>query len=62
MAVGELKKTFKIIFKYLFSIVLGLPCCAGFSLVVASRDYSLLIVEVQGLVIVVASVVAEHGL
>ena len=34
--------------------------CAGFSLVVASRIYSL--VAVRGLLIAVASLVAEHGL
>ena len=31
-------------FIYLFLAVLGLPCCAGFSLVVASRAYSLVAV------------------
>ena len=38
-------------FIYLFMAVLGLHCCTGFSLVV-----------VLGLLIVVASLVAEHGL
>ena len=36
---------------YLFLTVLGLGCCAGFSLVVAHR-----------LLIVVASLAADHGL
>ena len=31
----------KIFFSINFLVVLGLPCCAGFSLVVASRGYSL---------------------
>ena len=35
-------------------------CCKGFSLVAESGDYSL--VAVQGLLLVVASLVAEHGL
>ena len=38
--------------------MLGLPCCTGFSLVVASRGYSL--VAVHRLLIVVASLVVEH--
>ena len=41
-----------------FLTVLGLHCCVGFSLVVASRGYSL--AAVHGLVIAVASLV-EHG-
>ena len=40
--------------------VLGLHCRAGFSLVVASSDYSLVVVH--RLLIVVASLVAEHSL
>ena len=40
--------------------VLGLCCCVGSSLVVVSRAYSLVVV--LGLLIVVASLVAEHGL
>ena len=44
----------------LFLAVLGIHCCMGFSLVVKSRSYSL-VVE-HGLLIVVASLVAEHGL
>ena len=44
------------VFIYLFLAVLGLRRCVGFSLVVASRGYSL------GLLIVVASPVAGHGL
>ena len=43
----------------LFLAVLGLGCCVGFSLVAVSRGYSL--VE-HGLLIVVASLVAEHRL
>ena len=41
---------------YLFLAVLGLRCCAGFSLVVQRGSYSL--VAVQGLLPVVASPVA----
>ena len=44
---------------YLRVAVLGLRCCAGFSLVVASRGYSR--IAVHGLLIAVASLVAEHG-
>ena len=40
--------------------VLGLHCCAGFSLVVASRGCSL--IAVCGLLIAVASLFLEHGL
>ena len=45
---------------YLFVAVLSLHCCTGFSLVAASMGYSL--AEVLRLLIVVASLVAEHGL
>ena len=45
---------------YLFWAVLGLHCCTGFSLVAASMGYSL--AEVLRLLIVVASLVAKHGL
>ena len=45
---------------YLFMAVLGLHCCTGFSLVEASRSYPLVVV--CWLLIVVASLVAEHGL
>ena len=45
---------------YLFLAVLGLHCCVGFSLVVASGGYSL--VAVHGLRIAVASVVWHIGL
>ena len=45
---------------YLFLAVLGLRCCGGFSLVAASASYSL--VAVCRLLIVVASLVAEHRL
>ena len=41
-------------------VVLGLWCCIGFSLVSARRGYSLLVV--LGLLIVLASLVAEHEL
>ena len=40
--------------------VLGLHCCAGFSLLAASGGCSL--AAVFGLLIVVASLAAEHGL
>ena len=46
-------------FLYLFMVVLGLRCCIGFSLL-ASRDYFL--VAVHGLLIPMASLVAEHRL
>ena len=45
---------------YLFMDVLGLCCHTGFSLVVVSRGYSLS--AVHGLLIVVASLLVEHGL
>ena len=45
---------------YLFLTVLGLHCCSGFSLVAASRGHSL--VAVRRLLIVMASLLAEHGL
>ena len=45
---------------YLFMAVLSLRCCMGFSLVVANGAYPL--VAVCGLLIVVASLIAEHGL
>ena len=40
--------------------MLGFDCCVDFSLVVESRSYS--VVEVCGLLIVVASLVAKHRL
>ena len=40
--------------------MLGLRCCVGFSLVVASRGYSPVVV--CGLLITVVSLVTEHGL
>ena len=43
-----------------FLAVLGLCCCMGFSLVASSRSYSLVVV--CGLLIAVASLVAEHRL
>ena len=45
---------------YLVLAGLGLRCCAGFSLVLESRGYSL--VAVLGLLILVASLTAEYGL
>ena len=45
---------------YLFTALPGLCCCEGFSLVPESRGCSL--VETRGLLIVVTSFVAEHGL
>ena len=47
-------------FIYLFLAVLGLHCCSGFSLVLASGGYSL--VAVHGFLIVVAFLVVEHKL
>ena len=46
--------------KNLFMTVLGLHCCTGFTLVAASRGYSL--VAVCRLLIAVVSPVAEQGL
>ena len=64
MASRHMKRPSMSYFKkhYLFFIlaVLGLHCCAGFSLIAGSGDYSL--VAVRGLLIVVASLVVEHGL
>ena len=48
-----------ILFLY-FLAVLDLCCCAGFSLVAASRGYSPGVM--RGLFTAVASLVAEHGL
>ena len=47
-------------FVYLFMAMLGLCGCVGFSLVAASNGYSLVVVH--GLLIAVASLVAEHRL
>ena len=44
----------------IYLAVLGLFCCMGLSLVAVSRGHSLVVV--LGLVISVASPVAEHGL
>ena len=49
-----------IFYLLIFLAVLGLHCCMGFSLVVASRGYSL--VAVCRLLTVVASLAAEPGL
>ena len=40
--------------------MLGLHCCVGFSLVVVSKGYS--VVVVHGLLIAVVSLVVEYGL
>ena len=57
----EVQTWLLLIFKmYLFLTVLGLCCCLGFSLVVESRDYS--VVAVPKLLIAVASLVAEYKL
>ena len=45
---------------YLFLAVLGLCCCVGFSLIAMSRGYCPVVV--RGLLIAVASPVAQHGL
>ena len=50
---------FSIVFVYVVLPVLGLPCCVGFSLVVARRRYFLL--AVHGGLILEISLVAEHG-
>ena len=50
---------FTILCIYLFLAMLGLHCCSGFSLVVASGGYPL--VAVLRLLIAVAFLVAEHG-
>jgi len=50
---------FKKIFIYLFLAMLGLCCCVDFSLVLASRGYSL--AGVCGFFTVVASLAVEHG-
>ena len=47
------------IFMYLFLAVLGLHCCAGFSLVAMSKAT---LVAMRWLLIAVASFVAEHKL
>ena len=52
-------KVFIILFICLFLAVLYLHCCVGFSLVEVSRGYSL--DAEHRLVIVVASLVVEHG-
>ena len=48
-----------LIFIYLFLTVLGPHCCVGFSLVVESRGYSLVVL--CGPLIEVASLVVELG-
>ena len=47
---------------YLFMTVLGLCCCAGFSLVAASRGYSQVAVLKSIALTAMASLVAESGL
>ena len=50
----------KKLFMYLFLAALGLCCCArAFS---SCSEWGLLFIAVHGLLIVVASLVAEHGL
>ena len=49
---------FKFLLIYLFLAMLGLVCCDGFCLVVASRGYSLV---VCGILTGVTFLVAEHG-
>ena len=49
----------KVIYLFICLAVLGLPCCVGFSLVVARRGYFLL--AVHGCLILEISLVAEHG-
>ena len=49
-----------LLFIYLFMAVLGLHCCTQLSLVAVNEGYSL--VAVCGLLIAVASSVAEHRL
>ena len=56
----EFKFFFLIYFIYLFLAALGLRCCVwAFS---SCRECGLLFVAVRGLLIAVASLVAEHGL
>ena len=55
-----LLKFYVFISVYLLLAVLGLRCCAGFSLVAASRGYRL--VAVHRLLIAVASLAMERGL
>ena len=53
-------KFYVFIFIYLLLAVLGLCCCAGFSLVAASGGFSPVVV--QGLLTAMASLVGEHRL
>ena len=55
-----LEREFIFNFIYLFLAVLGLHCCSGFSLVAASKGYSL--VTMLEFLIVVAPLAAEHRL
>ena len=48
------------LFIYEYLAVLGLHCCEGFSLVVASRGYSMIVVP--ELLIVLASLIVEQWL
>ena len=57
-SVGDSLPPWNLFFIHLFLAVLGLCCCVGFSLVVASWCYSLVVV--CRLLIAVASLVAEH--
>ena len=56
----ELRKIFIFYCIYLFLALLGLYCCVGFSLAIAKRGYSLIIMHRP--LFVMASLVAEHGL
>ena len=49
-----------LLFIYFLMTLLGLRCCVTFSLVVAKEDYCLVVV--LGLLVAVASLVAEHRL
>ena len=60
LAAFNILSFFKYLFIYLFLVVLGLRCCAqAFS---SCSERGLLFVVVRGLLIEVASLVAEHGL
>ena len=53
------RKFLQFLFVYLFTALLGLHCCSGFSLFAANGGYSL--VAVQGLLIVEASLFGRTG-
>ena len=58
--VADLFFFFTILFIYLIFVVLGLCCCVGFFLAIGSGGYSL--VAMHRLLIVGASLVAQHWL